>query len=136
MRFLQLVDGSLITEHPPGLTTDLHGVTRQGPNEPVIDGHQTAIVGVVLKIRQSVLVDVGFDHPFYVSDNFDGVLDGADLFGGLDQPIPIPVIPSFGPDKELVADLIYTNAVPVAFEHECINGLYCVGSPSCGVRGS
>jgi hypothetical protein len=24
----------------------------------------------------------------------------------------------------------------VAFEHECINGLYCGVSPSCGVRGS
>lgn len=136
MRFLLLVDDLLITEHPPGLTTDLHGVTRQGPNEPIIDGHQTVIVGVVLKIRQSVLVDVGFDHPFYVSDNFDGVLDSADLVCGMDQSIPIPIIPSFGPDKELVAGLIYTNAVPVAFEHECFNGLYCGESPSFGLRGS
>ena len=83
-----------------------------------------------------MLVDVGLDDPFYVSDDFDGVLDGSDLFAGLDQPIPIPVIPSFRPDKELVASLIYADTVTVAFEHECFNGLYCGESPSCGLRGS
>ena len=91
---------------------------------------------VILEIRQSVLVDVRFDCPLNITDNFYGFFDGTNLFGGLDQPIPIPVIPSFRPDKELVASLIYADTVTVAFELECFNGLYCGESPSCGLRGS